>query len=481
MSLFSLFSLDFFKSEKKKELENLQIEEQKLKNQILQKDLDILMDDFPKSENQYVSTTNITMMTEKPYKKVKLVNDVLTVVLKDGNVVSKPNSTLDDFEKVRNSFSEDQLLAICMGKELVNEKQKFEKEVEKFLEINDSISTLGEIEEEFEVKEGSLYFKGIDRSLPKLLIEKLAEIVVKWRKNVAGDIEHFLKEYDEYQALKKFWLKCCLNPNAQSAEDLYGFLTHHNFKIDNHGNFYAYRRVVSKVMDENKTYIEFISNIYTKIKAVWKKKPSNYYVWKQDNGNFSFSTISKEDGINTLIGNLEELYLNLPNIQDKHYTDDRTKSYDYRIGEVISMPRNEGSDDNTQSCSYGFHAASKKYDYSGFGDTPILMIINPMDVLAVPIGEVGKLRTCRWFFAATLPENEKYILDDPDFDVSELGDIFEEKCLSNLQEHVQTSFAQEVKRHTFTLPTITGKQINTIITSLEEMKETLSKRVIIVE
>lgn len=41
------------------------------------------------------------------------------------------------------------------------------------------------------------------------------------------------------------------------------------------------------------------------------------------------------------------------------------------------------------------HAASKEYDYSGFGDQDILVIINPMHVLAVPEGEIGKLRTCR--------------------------------------------------------------------------------------
>jgi len=100
-----------------------------------------------------------------------------------------------------------------------------------------------------------------------------------------------------------------------------------------------------------------------------------------------------------------------------------------------------------------------------------------MDVLAVPLGEVGKLRTCRWFFASTLPVEEQHILDDEDFDVSELGDVFEEKCLENLQGYVSTSFAEEVQRHTFTIPSISGGEINTIIASLERMKESISKRI----
>ncbi len=106
------------------------------------------------------------------------------------------------------------------------------------------------------------------------------------------------------------------------------------------------------------------------------------------------------------------------------------------------------------------------------------MIINPIDVLAVPKGEVGKLRVCRWFFAMTLPENEKYILDDEEFDVSELGDIFEEKCLRDMTTYVQNSFAEEVQRHTFQIPSLTDSEVGNIVDVLERMKAAISKRVV---
>lgn len=123
------------------------------------------------------------------------------------------------------------------------------------------------------------------------------------------------------------------------------------------------------------------------------------------------------------------------------------------------------------------HSASKKYDYSSFGDTSILMIINPIDVLAVPLGEVGKLRVCRWYFATTLTQEEKYILDEEDFDVTNLGDEFEEYCNKDLTEHVQNSFAEEVQRHTFNIPNISASEIKGIVLSLSEMKKEISKRV----
>src|SRR5690606_22797541 len=253
---------------------------------------------------------------------------------------------------------------------------------------------------------------------------------------------------EEYEALKKFWLKCCLNTNAQRAEDLYAFLSHHQFKIDRHGNFYAYRRVVSK-QGGNRELVDFVSNTYNKVKAVWKKNPEKYEVFQNTDGTYTFYKTKETDAIypGTWIGNLKDLYLDLPNMQKKMFTSARTGKEDYRVGEVISMPRYEGDDNNQFTCSRGFHAASKAYDYSGFGDTPILVIINPMDVLAVPVGEVGKLRTCRWFFAMTLPEDEKYILDDEEFNTLELGDIFEEKCQTDLTNYVANSFAEEVKRH----------------------------------
>ena len=165
-------------------------------------------------------------------------------------------------------------------------------------------------------------------------------------------------------------------------------------------------------------------------------------------------------------------------MKENRYTSAHTGQEDYRVGNVISMPRNEGDDDNSISCSMGFHAASKEYDYSGFGDQDILVIINPMSVLAVPKGEVGKLRTCRWFFAMTLEKDERYILDEEDFNVLELGDIYNEKCFENIEEYVKNGFTEEVKRHTFTLPTLSSKELSTIINSLEEISNVINNRVV---
>lgn len=456
-----LLSLNWFKSKKQLELEELKVEEQRIKNNLLERKL------------KEVKNTDLTKKAPehsiKPYKNLKLVNNVLTIVLNNGDIISKTNAKESDFIEARESLCEDDLFDLILSieeKKVIKEK---ELELAKNKNIIKGFELLKEFSEDFEVIGESVYLvvngKTINRSIPPLVVEKFAEILGK------EDNE------EEFESLKKFTLKCFTNPNAQSAEDLYEFLSAHQFKIDKHGNFYAYRRVVS-LESSNKALIEFVSNTYTKVKAVWKKRPADYVVTEID-GEYSFhKTNGGGNHTGNIVGFLEELYLNLPTMQEKGYTDAHTRTMSYRIGEVASIPRNEGNDDNSVSCSRGLHIASKAYDYSGFGDTPVLAIINPMDVLAVPKGEVGKLRTCRWFFATVLDENEKYILEDEDFSVEELGDIFEEKCLENMEEYIQNSFAEEVKRHTFTLSGLSSSDMQEIVLSLADMKSAIDDRVV---
>ena len=442
-----LFSIDWFRSEKSKELEALKVEGQKLQNKILE------------------STLNPPLTpSTKPYKKRKLVDKQLTVILHDGSILSKSNATIQDYEAVGNATDVTQILRITSSVDQEGRKamEKEKTEVEKIKKTVEAFESLKGLED-FEVVYNTVYLKGIKRTLPALLVEKFAEIV---NRNIFSEE----KQDPEYKALKKFWLKCCLNPSAKSAEDLYKFLNRHQFKIDKHGNFYAYRRVQN--VGGDKDLIKFISDTYSKVKAVWKKKASDYFVYLSD-GSYCFS---KETHTGDL-GNLEKLYLDLPNMKENRYTSAHTGKEDYRVGEVISMPRNDGDDNNQISCSKGFHAASKAYDYSSFGDTPILVIINPMDVLAVPLNEDGKLRTCRWFFASTLTNAEQHILDNEDFDVSDLGDVFEEKCAENLEEYIKKGFAEEIKRHTFDLAPINHVEVIKIVKSLDEMRESISKRI----
>ena len=455
----SLFSLKWFRSNNQEKLEKLELEKK-------EKELELLNLQLKESK--------------KLYKMLSLVNNNLTIVLQDGSIISKSNATENDVQEIKLATSESEILRIVKDVNIQQEKVTEEltrEDIEMYSEGFELFKYL----DDFYTEKNTVYLSGTNRSLPDLLVKKFIEIITRVDKVFSEEsLQEKLNKDEEYLSHKKFFMWCCLNPNAQSAEDLYGFLEKHNMKIDRHGNFYAYRRVKT-VGNDNKELVDFISNTYNKIKAVWKKSPKKFkVVTVPDSKKYELkqSDFNVENTEYICLGDLEYLYLNLPNMKENRYTSAHTGEEDYRVGNVISMPRNEGDDDNSISCSKGFHASSKEYDYSGFGDQDILVIINPMDVLAVPKGEVGKLRTCRWFFAMTLEKDERYILDEEDFNVLELGDIFNEKCFEDIEEHVKNGFTEEVKRHTFTLPTLSSKELSTIINSLEEISNVINNRVV---
>jgi len=291
-------------------------------------------------------------------------------------------------------------------KELLIEGYKTKKEViethNKSIEkLDDIFSTYPDL---FEHKNEAYYRKGVEVSLPETVINA------------------YLDPKNDFKPIDNFWLWLCLNPNEESRQDLITFIKHHGMHITKEGLVLGYRRVISK-QNSNKAYIEFISNEFLKVRTKWKKNPLDFTVYEveyvEDDTQYVIFHNSKSfDG--KKIGNLKELYVNLEK-ENTQFTDAHTKSYDYKVGVENRMDRSQGNQSNLVSCSTGFHVASKHYDYGSFGDTPVLVVFNPMDVLASPKGEIGKLRVCAFTILATLKQDEDgKLLENEDVDYSDL-------------------------------------------------------------
>lgn len=69
----------------------------------------------------------------------------------------------------------------------------------------------------------------------------------------------------------------------------------------------------------------------------------------------------------------------------------------------------------------------------------------------------------------TLLDNEKFILDEKDFDVSEIGLNFVQEGLENLEEEVKKSQVAEATKFTYELPMIQSKEIQNIEYNLKEI------------
>lgn len=505
----SIFSLNWFKSRKEQEIEDLKHD---IKVKELQKQLE-KMDNPPASAVNYSTSTSWFPQTstplgiggfgvsnyaagviaepEKPYKSIKLVNDMLTIVLNDGSIISKPGATNDDFQYARKATTEEQLLNLVACQEVVAERKKNEAEVARARAIRQGVERLAQLED-FRMEGDSVYIVGINRSLPQLLVEEFLVIA-----NRNGFNNYALANDDEFQSLKRFFMWCCLNPRAEVADKLYNFLKKNSFKITKQGFFVALRNVVT--LHGGTELVQFVSNAYNKVKAVWKKSPDAYEVYLKD-GQYSF--IHKDDTYDTevhnsydededeyydeeitvklpnlgeYIGNLTELYLDLPNRAENRFTDAHTRTFDIRVGRPVSMDPG-ACRWNTDDCgAEGLHFTADEIHYVGCGDQSVLVLINPMKV--VGIGE-SKGRCWEYLPIMTVPREEATeILHDLDFDTLQLDDSYAIRELESLTEKAKEGFVAESRKHEFNIPHISTVEIENIVESLDQMKSEISSRV----
>ena len=469
MSSSSIFSLSWFK--RQSELENLVIEEQQLKNEILKKELGISI--------------------EKPYLSIKLVNDVLTIVFNDGSVLTKPNATENDYWTALNAASESLLFSLCSDSDVKDERRKQEVEIARIHSLQQGVKRLEGLND-FEIDGHSVKLRGTGRTMPQLLVERFIQIVDAYEMDPHNDVT----EDEEYQALKRFFMWCCLNPRAKVANDLYNFLNKNSFRITKQGFFVALRNIVT--LHGGTELVQFVSNTYNKVKAIWKKSPDDYTVFLE-NGEYKlvhkdnlyeieevYDEESEEyynDEVDIYhgeeIGGLTDLYLDLPNRHENRFTDAHTKTFDIRVGQVVNMPSEECNWSTADCAHAGLHFTADQINYVGCGDQSVLVLINPMKV--VGIGE-QKGRCYEYLPIMTVSREESTeILHDLDFDTLELDEAFVIRELQNLAEKAKEGFVVEAKKHQFNIPAMNISIIVNIVSSLEEMKYSISNRINIIK
>jgi hypothetical protein len=330
---------------------------------------------------------------------------------------------------------------------------------------------------DFTVDDYTVYLTGISRSLPQIIVEEFIAIIGAYS-NMGipnHEIEQSLPYNESYQALKRFFMWCCLNPRAEVAHELYRFLKENSFRITKQGFFVALRNVVSLCDDTE--LVDFVSNSYNKIKAIWKKDPNKYVVVRKDN---ELSLMTEDiysiiDFDGQIEGNLTQLYLELPEMKNNRYTDAWTKTFDIRVGVPVNMPISD-CNWSTQDCAAaGLHFTADHINYVGCGDTSMLILINPMKV--VGIGE-HKGRCYEYLPLMTVPTEESTtILHDLNFDTLELDNDYAVRELETLAERAQAGFVVESRKYDFNIPNISIAEIKGIAASLEEMRDEIVDRV----
>jgi hypothetical protein len=362
-----------------------------------------------------------------------------------------------------------------MSQEVREDKMKRDAEVSRMKAIQKGLTELASFSD-FVVDGYTVYLKGISRSLPQILVEEFLTIIGAYSNmGISNDeIEKSLPYNESYQGLKRFFMWCCLNPRAEVAHELYRFLKENSFRITKQGFFVALRNVVS--LCDDTALVDFVSNSYNKIKAIWKKDPSQYNVWRDSNDFLHLQDFNYQPSVDmTNVGNLTALYLELPEMKNNRYTDAWTRTFDIRVGVPVNMPISD-CNWSTQDCAAaGLHFTADHINYVGCGDTSMLILINPMKV--VGIGEY-KGRCYEYLPLMTVPTEESTtILHDLNFDTLELDDQYAVRELESLVERTQAGFVAESRKYDFNIPNISISEIKGITASLEEMYSEIVGRI----
>jgi len=422
--------------------------------------------------------------------------DTFTVRTSTGKNYVKNGATVEDFHKVAAATSDAEVKAVMEAQpspEQIKDKQEQEQRAEKLAIYKTLLN-----HEEFEEKEGSLYVKGINLSLPEVIVDGFLQVI---------------NEPEAFSALKRFWYWLAINPNPESREDAYKFIKYNDVKITSHGLLVLYRGIVSKG-DENKDLVAAISTNFAKIKS-WKKSPKNYqlvkldvveetvvedgydfepYDWDDDEDITTWPSQSTQTRVKKVIGTeyqlikagqatsgeilgtLDVLYEELPELKANTYTDAHTKTMQIKIGSVYKIDEDLVDRDNRVECSNGLHVGSMSFGIGSFGDTKVMALVNPSKIRAVPQYDSKKMRVSEMFIAAVLEQDANGNYMDSEMDLVEFNDLYFALSVEELEEMAKGVNITELSKHKL-LPSVDFNSLGTIVGDLAGIRDAIANRV----
>lgn len=328
--------------------------------------------------------------------KLIKVGKLLTIYLSDKTVINVENATDEDKDFILSASDTDIKMRYSgLAKDFNEKTAKLTKAKElvkqsKIVEFSDGKYTIPSLS---------------PISAPKYLVKRIMKA------ELDGDT-------DKITSYLNFWTLLCQNPNEKARNNLLWFLVTHGFKILKSGLFVSYRNVVSKEQKSGyytEKEVEYITTMAHNIKKVQKKSLKNYYlILDKDLEIVSEKVLNKRIKTEGLVAiNLDCVISELNDLEDEVvFTDARTQSMRIKLGEPVVLDRALCDEDSSRSCSAGLHLAKK--DWSGlsqFGNTTIMCLCNPANVVAVPKEDTyGKIRTCEYFPVEVVTyENNKIV------------------------------------------------------------------------
>ena len=386
-------------------------------------------------------------------KIIKIQNN-LTVVLNSGNVITDSNCTDEKYNDIiAHQNDEEYVVNLLQPKrgEFLKKVKVVEQLIDsvkdsKYLKMIGSVITIPSIS---------------DFSVPQNLATKIIEAELDNNKSL---IDSYLN----------FWTLSCLNPDSRVRNNLFWFLDTYGMEITSSGLFVAYRNV--DIDQQGKTINHELTQLITEhfmhIRFRLKKAAKNYWFGKDEEGNYICKP--QQDKVHTIIGNLKELYDNLSVDESEDvtiFTDHYSKTFQIKIGEMVTMPRKDCDLVQENDCSAGLHVGGKSWlKKSYFGDVTLRVLVNPTDVVAVPHkSDYGKMRTC-----AYLPIQVVSFDSDGNIIADDITG-FEENFFNNLS-YDTSNISGESQVYEIQIPKIIELNKENISKKLDKIKQSLSNK-----
>lgn len=205
----------------------------------------------------------------------------------------------------------------------------------------------------------------------------------------------------EIQKFKNFWTLVSLNPDARVRDNIFWFLRKWDMKISQAGFIIAYRNVsLLKEEEYSQTDVKNILNNYYKC----------IYI---DNINPAKNTYTLSNGIEV---NIKDAYNSIINGDASPvFTDNYTHTFTIKLGQPVSMPREQCDSEQEHSCSRGLHIGATAWLAKNYcGEVGLQVLVNPADVVAVPrYDSYGKMRTCKYLPVAIIDFDESNRVKEP--------------------------------------------------------------------
>lgn len=182
-----------------------------------------------------------------------------------------------------------------------------------------------------------------------------------------------------------------LNPIQAIRQKLPSYIIDNNLRISDNGYIVGCRQVY-KVKD----YDNEIKDLYFKVKNKWKKSPSK-------------TTLDANNNIVTVGGviTLQEKYDNL----SVFYTSAYTRKERWEVGGIMDVGKRSLSNTELSCGSDMLHIRSNPKALSDYGDTNIMVLINPQDVVSCK--EDWKFGVYKCFFMKVMEENDLDLFQQP--------------------------------------------------------------------